>query len=193
MTARATGKAAALSARERLLASADELFYNEGVHSVGIDRVIEHAGVAKASLYRLFGSKEELIAAYLGARHERTLAELRATAESFPDPRDGMLAVFDVQARRLRRRGYRGCAFARASAERSAGGQVQRATRAYRTAIHGLFEDLALQAGVRDPGLLAAQLHTLYHGADVVVGSGTMRTRLIDATRAAAQTLIAVA
>jgi len=58
------------SVRERLLAAADELFYNEGVHTVGIDRVIEHAGVSKASLYALFGSKDELIRAYLDRRHE---------------------------------------------------------------------------------------------------------------------------
>ena len=56
------------SARERLLAAADELFYADGVHSVGIDRVIERAGVAKATLYSAFGSKDELIRCYLTAR-----------------------------------------------------------------------------------------------------------------------------
>ena len=57
-------------ARERLLAAADELFYGEGFNLVGIDRVIERAGVAKASLYDYFGSKEELIRSYLQQRHE---------------------------------------------------------------------------------------------------------------------------
>ncbi len=57
-----------LSARERLLAAAQELFYEEGINTVGIDRVIERAGVAKASLYDCFGSKDELICAYLEAR-----------------------------------------------------------------------------------------------------------------------------
>ena len=57
------------SARERLLAAANELFYNEGVHTVGIDRVIDQAGVAKASLYNTFGSKDELVRAYLETRH----------------------------------------------------------------------------------------------------------------------------
>ena len=61
--------AARPSARERLLAAANELFYNEGVHTVGIDRVIEQAGVAKASLYNTFGSKDELVRAYLEGRH----------------------------------------------------------------------------------------------------------------------------
>ena len=192
MTTHSTGEAAARSPRERLLASADELFYSEGVHTVGIDRVIEHAGVAKASLYRLFGSKEELVAAYLGARHERNLAELRTAAGRLSDPRDGILAVFDTQARWLRRRAYRGCAFARASAEPAAGVQVQRATDAYRAAVHELFTELATRADVRDPEMLAVQLHTLFHGAGVVVSS-SRRSRLIAATRAAAETLIAAA
>ena len=64
------------SARERLLAAAGELFYAEGVQTVGIDRIIAHAGVAKASLYNIFGSKEELVRAYQrplpdGADHRR--------------------------------------------------------------------------------------------------------------------------
>ena len=64
------------SARKRLLAAANELFYAEGVQTVGIDRVIEHAGVAKASLYNTFGSKENLVGAYLEGRHEATLERL---------------------------------------------------------------------------------------------------------------------
>ena len=86
------------SARERLLAAADELFYDEGVHTVGIDRVIEHAGVAKASLYNLFGSKEELVAAYLASRHDRTTSRLTEVIESVGEPRQKILAVFDSQA-----------------------------------------------------------------------------------------------
>jgi AcrR family transcriptional regulator len=66
--------APASSARERLLAAADELFYEEGIHTVGIDRIIEQAGVAKATLYSLFGSKDGLIRAYLQARLERRVA-----------------------------------------------------------------------------------------------------------------------
>ena len=58
------------SARERLLAASGELFYRDGVHSTGIDAVIEKAGVAKGSLYYIFGGKDELITAYLRGRHE---------------------------------------------------------------------------------------------------------------------------
>ena len=66
------------SARERLLAAANELFYDEGVHTVGIDRIIEQAGVAKASLYNTFGSKDELVRAYLQARHDSVARRIMA-------------------------------------------------------------------------------------------------------------------
>src|SRR6202166_2107173 len=74
------------TARERLLAAANELFYAEGVQTVGVDRIIEHAGVAKASLYNLFGSKEALVAAYLASRHERTTSRLTEAIERVDDP-----------------------------------------------------------------------------------------------------------
>lgn len=67
--AKAKAGAAKASARDRLLDAANELFYREGVHTVGIDRIIEHAGVAKASLYNTFGNKEGLVSAYLDGRH----------------------------------------------------------------------------------------------------------------------------
>src|SRR3712207_1353891 len=105
------------SARERLLAAADELFYAEGVHTVGIDRVIERAGVAKASLYSSFGSKDGLIRAYLEARHERRRERILAGLERFESPRDRLLGVFDVLAEVASSSGFRGCAFYNASAE----------------------------------------------------------------------------
>src|SRR6202789_2913035 len=85
-------------ARERLLAAADALFYEEGVNLVGIDRVIEHAGVAKASLYDCFGSKEELIRSYLQQRHEARQALLHDRLARYATPKEKILAVFDSMA-----------------------------------------------------------------------------------------------
>src|SRR5579872_2327563 len=85
------------SARERLLAAANELFYDEGVHTVGIDRVIERAGVTKASLYNTFGSKDELVRAYLEGRHARIAARITRYLERYSDPRDRLLGVFEAQ------------------------------------------------------------------------------------------------
>jgi AcrR family transcriptional regulator len=77
-----------LSARERLLAAATELFYADGINTVGIDRVIEHAGVAKASLYDCFGSKEELIRSYLEARNLARQARINERLAQFERPED---------------------------------------------------------------------------------------------------------
>src|SRR5580692_413909 len=104
--------AAVPSARERLLAAASELFYAEGVHTVGIDRVIEKAGVAKASLYNTFGSKDELVRAYLESRHERVAAHVSGYLERFATPREKLLGVFEAQGELFAEPGFRGCAFA---------------------------------------------------------------------------------
>src|SRR5260370_30085057 len=119
--------AAKRSPRDRLLDAASELFYAEGVQSVGINRVIEHAGVAKDSLYRTFGSKEELVCAYLKARHEETLAVLRSAVAATEDPIGRLLAVFDAQARLFRTPDFRGCAFTAAAAQANPGGRIDAA------------------------------------------------------------------
>src|SRR3954467_1311640 len=117
-----TAPAARKPARERLLAAADELFYAEGVHTVGIDRIIERAGVAKASLYSCFGSKEELVRAYLENRHELRRKRLLAGLERFDNPRDRLLGVFDVLAELTATPGFRRGGFYNASAESVAEG-----------------------------------------------------------------------
>ncbi|MGH3244703.1 MAG: TetR/AcrR family transcriptional regulator [Trebonia sp.] len=152
------------SARERLLAAANELFYDEGVHTVGIDRVIERAGVAKASLYNTFGSKDELVRAYLEGRHAASAARIARHLERYSDPRDRLLSVFEAQGELFAEPGFRGCAFASASAE-SPGEGVSRASDEYRGWLRGLLAGLAREAGAPDPGKLARQLHMIYDGA----------------------------
>ena len=155
------------SARERLLAAAQELFYKEGINTVGIDRVIEHAGVAKASLYDCFGSKEGLIRAYLTARHEARQKRLQERLAHYDNPRDRLLGVFDVMAEVAVESNFGGCAFIRASAEARAGSGVKSVCNESRSWIRALFTDLAREAGAADPERLAAQLVLLYDGASV--------------------------
>jgi AcrR family transcriptional regulator len=153
------------SARERLLAAANELFYDEGVHTVGIDRVIEQAGVAKASLYNTFGSKDELVRAYLQARHTSVTQRITQAVERYDSPRERLLAVFEGQGELFAQPGYRGCAFTRASAESQPGDLTEQATEAYRRWVRTLLTELAAQAGVPEPEILARQLHLLYDGS----------------------------
>ncbi|MCW2910768.1 MAG: regulatory protein TetR [Actinomycetia bacterium] len=161
----AVKNAARPSARERLLAAANELFYEEGVHTVGIDRVIEHAGVAKGSLYNTFGSKDELIRAYLETRHANMARRITQAVERCDTPRERLLGVFEAQRDLFAEPGYRGCAFARASAESHPGDLVEQATEDYRAWVRSLFTRLAGEAGVPDAPGLARQLHLLYDGS----------------------------
>jgi AcrR family transcriptional regulator len=155
------------SARERLLAAADELFYAEGVQTVGIDRVIERAGVAKASLYNTFGSKENLVRAYLDGRHQATVVAIRRAIERHTEPRARLLAVFDAQTEIFCRPDFHGCAFMSASAEAPDGGLIQVAADEYRTEIRQLFTELADHAGVSNAARLGQQLQFLFDGAGI--------------------------
>jgi AcrR family transcriptional regulator len=154
-------------ARDRLLAAADELFYAEGVHTVGIDRIIERAGVAKASLYSTFGSKDELVRAYLEGRHKIRRERLLTGLERFDNPHDRLLGVFEVLSELASRPGFRGCAFYNASAESAPGGPAEEVSTTSRAWTRGLFTELARDAGARDPAALAEQLVILYDGSTV--------------------------
>lgn len=162
MAAKSAGQ---LPARERLLAAANELFYEEGVNTVGIDRVIERAGVAKATLYSAFGSKDELIRAYLEQRYRARRERTMRAVERYQTPRERLTAVFDSLSELLARPDYRGCAFANASAEARPGSPIETAVDEYRGWLRALLADLAAQAGAADPQRLAWQLHMLYDGA----------------------------
>jgi AcrR family transcriptional regulator len=186
----AVKSAAKPSARERLLTAANELFYTEGVHTVGIDRVIEQAGVAKASLYNIFRSKDELVGAYLESRHANTAARITGALSRYRTPRDRLLGVFDAQGELFADPGFRGCAFVSASSE-SPSDVVEKAAADYRSWVRGLFTDLAREAGVPEPEGLARQLHLLYDGASLsarmdhdqsaATAARTAATALLDA------------
>ncbi|MBS2963156.1 TetR/AcrR family transcriptional regulator [Actinocrinis puniceicyclus] len=190
--ARQATEHARLSARERLLAAANELFYEEGVNTVGIDRVIERAGVAKATLYSAFGSKDELIRAYLEqrfqARREHTLSGLNPVETA----REKLLAVFDVLSESFAKPHYHGCAFVNAAAEARPGSPIETAVDGYRGWMRELLTQLAREAGAADPELLAWQLHLLYDGASV---SARMdhTPQAASPARAAAEALISAA
>ena len=180
--------AAGPSARERLLEAANELFYDEGVHTVGIDRVIERAGVAKASLYNTFGSKDELVRAYLEGRHAQTSERILRYLERYSTPRERLLGVFEAQGELFASPGFRGCAFVSASAE-SPGELVEQAASDYRGWVRGLLTGLAREAGAPDPETLGRQLHMIYDGASLSARMDHDPTASV-AARAAAETLL---
>jgi AcrR family transcriptional regulator len=174
------------SPRDRLLAAADKLFYTEGIHTVGIDRIIDEAGVAKASLYASFGSKEGLILAYLHARLEGRQARIIRHLATLDTPRSRILGVFDVLGTYVAERDFHGCAFMNANAESAPGSAVAGAAAASRAWTAALFTDLAQQADVSDPDQLAGQLVQIYDGAMVVAHMDRDRDAAATAKRSAA-------
>jgi len=176
-------------ARERLLAAAGELFYAEGVHTVGIDRVIERADVAKASLYSSFGSKDELIRGYLMQWHERIQQELTAKIARFDDPRSKLLGMFDHLVDTCRDPTFRGCPFLNANAESQPGGAAEEVADISRGWRWSLVLGLVKEIGVADPEGLARQLILLEDGA-MVAARLDRDPASAEAARTAAKTLL---
>src|ERR1700676_5370054 len=173
-----------LSARERLLAASDELFYRDGVHSTGIDAVIAKADVAKGSLYYIFGGKDELVAAYLRGRFDTWQHSVQAAQEGADDPDGKILAIFDALADYVSRPGYRGCPFHNAAAEATGGKAQKQATRDYRNWVRQSFRQLAADTGVADSDALADALIVLYDGALATAGAAEpARTAAMTAKR----------
>lgn len=153
--------------RDRLLAAADELFYEGGIHAVGIERILERAGVAKASLYDTFGSKDALVQAYLEARYEARRARIGAALARHSTPRQKLLGVFDAAADYMAETRYRGCPFVRAASESRPGEGVKGVCDTARGWLRDVFAGLARDAGARQPETLGRQLALLYDGAAV--------------------------
>ena len=186
----ATKTAKRLSARERLLAASDELFYCNGVHSTGIDAVIEKAGVAKGSLYYIFGGKDELVAAYLRGRLDAWRERVDAAQAGIDDPEEKILAVFDAIADDVSRPDFRGCPFVNAAAEAPAGAAQELAIKEYRRWVRQSFKALAAETGVTDPAALADALIVLYDGALATVEvANTARAAAMTAKRVARLTI----
>jgi AcrR family transcriptional regulator len=155
------------SARDRLLEAADQLFYDEGIHTVGIDRVLDQSGVAKGSLYYNFDGKGDLVRTYLQNRHARWAARIDAELATTSDPAGRILAIFDALADLFAQPDFRGCAFINAAAEAPPGSAEELATRDYRSWLHDLFSGLVGDAGLAGHATLVTQLVLLYDGATI--------------------------
>ncbi|MEW2250881.1 TetR/AcrR family transcriptional regulator [Streptomyces sp. NPDC006975] len=114
---RMTKEGSTSEARARLLGTAVRIFYAEGIHSVGVDRIIEEAQVTRATLYRHFSGKEDLVLAYLEQADQGIRAQLSAAQEGALTPGDKVRAVGRAIAEGIRTEGFRGCAFLNAAAE----------------------------------------------------------------------------
>jgi AcrR family transcriptional regulator len=162
-------------ARERILAAAYELFSRRGIRDVGVDEIVERAGVARMTVYRQFGSKDELVLAFL-ARREDVWTEgwLRTEVESLADdPGERLLAIFDVFDGWFRTPGFEGCSFINVMLEMADPSHVAHsASVAHLANIRTFLERLATEAGVTDPSAFARQWHILMKGSIVAAAEG---------------------
>jgi AcrR family transcriptional regulator len=129
------------SARDRLLTAAAECFYDHGVNGTGIDTITAAAGVAKMSLYNNFASKDDLVLAYLQARHEEWLALYRRRLMAAGDARQRVGAVVDAyvdHAEMAYRHGFRGCGLLNAAAELPAGTPGRQLVRRHKEEVEAL-------------------------------------------------------
>jgi AcrR family transcriptional regulator len=166
------------SARERILDTAYDLFSRNGIRAVGIDRIIAEASIAKATLYRHFASKEELVLAFLELREQRWTREwLEAEAERMARrPQERVLAVFDALDEWFHRTDYEGCSFIKTLLEiDETDSPIHKAAARHLGAIRQKLERYAEQAGARDPEEMSYQLQILMMGAILSAGRGDMR------------------
>jgi AcrR family transcriptional regulator len=180
-------------ARDRILDTAFRLFYARGIRAVGVDLIIAESGVAKATFYKHFPAKDDLVLAYLEKVDGIWTGQLHAAAQAAgPDPADQLVGLFDALGTACRRDGYRGCAFINAGAEAAAGTPVHERTIAHKQAVLAWLRDLAVQAGVVDPDLLARSLALLLDGglADGALAADPEAPR---AAQQAARALVAAA
>lgn len=153
-------------ARTRLIDAATRLFYEEGIHTVGVDRVIEEAGVTRATLYKQFGGKENLVLAYLAHEDEMLRAMFAEAGEAVTAPDALLDAVVQGIAADIRERHTRGCPFINAAAEYpDADGAVRRLIDEHREWFRSTLQGVAEQAGLESPADVAASLVLLRDAA----------------------------
>lgn len=162
-----TISAMAVQARERLLTASEELFYAEGIRAVGVERILTASGVGRASFYRHFAGKDELVVAVLTRTDERWREWLRETVTGYGLPAaERPIAVFDALGEWLDGAGHRGCAFINAmveAADRTS--PIHEAAAAHKEAVTDYLARLLAEAGRDDHETLAPELMLLIEGA----------------------------
>jgi AcrR family transcriptional regulator len=178
-----------LQTRERIVEAACDVFSRQG-YSASVDAVADAAGVAKPTLYSHFASKDEVVRAVVDDHDARWMDRLERAIGEAPDATGRLLAVFDVVARDVGRRGFRGCPVLTAAAELpSREHPAREACARHKRAVRGRLAELAAEAGSSDPKALATQVALLVDGA---LGAALVTSRRsdVDAARTAARTLV---
>ena len=156
-----------MTKREDLIDAAIRLFNRNGYRATGVDRLMEETGIAKTTLYRHFKSKEELIVAALARIDDAARDEMRAYVEAASaDPRERLLATFDLLDVWLREDDFKGCPFMAAASEFSdRTDPVFQQARMHKRLYLAYFEELVRAARIAEPARVARQILMLHEGA----------------------------
>ncbi|MBU6462368.1 MAG: TetR/AcrR family transcriptional regulator [Bradyrhizobium sp.] len=155
-----------LGVKERVLATADDLFSNEGIHETGINKLIDRAGVAKASFYSAYPSKDDLVEAYLESRHKAFLERLREIEIGTASLEIKISDVFDLLLEVASKSTFRGCAFVVAAIEQHGRNlPAPRWVRIHKLAVRDTFVRMLASAGVNPAREISEQLAILYDGS----------------------------
>lgn len=157
---------ARLHPRERLLLTAGRLFYTEGIHVIGVERLVEEANVTRATFYRHFEGKDGLVTAYVQAQDLEIRARYQAAAELVDNPAELLRAVAIDIAQTVCGPGFRGCPFINAAVEYpDPGSPIHQAVDEHRTWFHDTLLELFTAAAHPDPASAARRLVLLRDGA----------------------------
>ena len=161
-------------ARDRILDTSYELFSRRGVRAVGVDEVIERAGVAKATLYRHFPSKDDLVVAFLERREERwTIGWVETEARRRgSSPEEQLLAIFDAFDEWFRREDFEACSFINVLLELGPQHAAGSASIQHLENIRSIVRRLAEEASLRDPDSFARSWHILMKGSIIAAAEG---------------------
>lgn len=171
----ATASSTPVGARQRILEAAYELFSHRGIRAVGVDEVIERAGVAKATLYRHFPSKDQLVLAFLDLRQERWMHDFMygEPSELRELPADQrLLSIFDSFDDWFRQEDFEACPFIKALLEMGPGHPAGRASIGHLESIRHVGRRLAEEAQLRDTDEFSRSWHLLIKGSIVAAAEG---------------------
>ncbi len=166
--------AAPTSARDRILSTAYDLFSQRGVRSVGVDEIIGRSGVAKATLYKHFPSKDALVEAFLRDREQRwTLGFVESESRRRgTTPTEQLLAIFDVFDNWFRRDDFEACSFINVLLEMGPQHQLGRSSIRYLENIRAIVQARADAADLHEPEEFARSWHILMKGSIVAASEG---------------------
>ncbi|MGG5839885.1 TetR/AcrR family transcriptional regulator [Huaxiibacter chinensis] len=155
-----------MTTREKILMTAEQLIYQNGIHATGMDRLVKTSGVARKSIYRHFANKEDVAAAALNERDERWLHWFRTESDKGETPQNRILNMFTVLKSWFESEGFRGCAFINTAGEvGDPEDPVRQIAKRHKQKWLDYILELTEQLNIEQPAMLARQLLILMEGA----------------------------